>query len=89
MISRRELFTSLFEKVRGLTQDRPPTLARIERGACLAWRRSFCTVCEEHCPIQDAITLDKGRPVINAELCDGCGICKEVCPSPRNAISLI
>jgi ferredoxin len=89
VISRRDLFTSLFDKARTLTGSEAPTLAKLERRSCLAWQRSFCTVCIEHCPIRGAITLDKGRPVIHAEACDGCGLCQKVCPSPINAITLV
>jgi Pyruvate/2-oxoacid:ferredoxin oxidoreductase delta subunit len=59
-------------------------LALLVRGACLAWQRVFCTSCVFACPEQ-AIPLDeRRRPIIDAELCTGCGIC--VAPCPENAI---
>jgi ferredoxin len=88
VISRRELFTSILDKVRDLAAPSGEKKARVVRGACLAWRRSFCTVCVERCPVERAITMDKGRPVIDPSLCDGCGICADVCPSPMPAIVL-
>ncbi len=59
-------------------------LALLVRGACLAWKRVFCTSCIFVCPEQ-AIPLDeRRRPIIDPELCTGCGIC--VAPCPENAI---
>lgn len=63
--------------------------ARIETMDCLAWQRSFCTVCFEQCPVPGAITLDQGRPTINASACTGCGICLYACPAPRKAVLLL
>jgi ferredoxin-type protein NapG len=63
--------------------------ARIETMDCLAWQRSFCTVCSERCPVPDAITLDQGRPTIDASVCTGCGVCLYVCPAPRKAVMLL
>jgi ferredoxin len=63
--------------------------ARIEVVDCLAWQRSFCTVCEERCPIPGAITLQDGKPSIDPVTCTGCGVCLSVCPAPRKAIMLM
>lgn len=56
---------------------------------CLAWQGSFCTVCFEQCPIEGVISLDQGKPVIDARACTGCGVCLYVCPAPRKAILLL
>ncbi len=55
--------------------------ARIEKSTCLVWTNSKeCLVCLEFCPV-GAIYLDqKGRPVVNPEICTGCGLCEENCP---------
>ncbi len=63
--------------------------ASVSQMDCLAWQRSFCTVCEEQCPIPGAINLDAGRPVIDPQACTGCGICLYACPAPRKAILLL
>ncbi len=65
-------------------------LARVDRALCLAWAHNKqCIVCEEHCPVADkAIKLDIARidghdvyrPVVDAALCVGCGICQNKCP---------
>ena len=69
--------------------------AVLNRNHCLPLARKInCIVCEEHCPIpQKAIrsrieqqTDDSGRritlqiPYVVDELCNGCGICENVCP---------
>jgi len=69
--------------------------AYIEHDRCIAWSdHQTCIVCEEMCPLpQKAITLDSGKfvapdgssitislPVVNREMCIGCGICENKCP---------
>lgn len=61
---------------------------RLRRDHCLAWQRSFCTVCSERCPEAGAIVLDEGRPVLVEERCTRCGECIAVCPAPINAFEL-
>lgn len=63
--------------------------ASINQMECLAWQRTFCTVCEERCPIPGAISLDLGRPIVNSQACTGCGVCFFVCPAPRKAVLLL
>lgn len=69
--------------------------AVFDKNQCLPFaKKTNCIVCEEHCPIpQKAIrsrtvaeTTDDGRsvrlqvPYVVTELCNGCGICENVCP---------
>ncbi|MBN1578767.1 MAG: 4Fe-4S binding protein [Chitinispirillaceae bacterium] len=62
--------------------------AVIDRHRCLAWAQNKeCLVCDEVCPY-NAITAyvvdtTKGRfkvPVVNEDLCLGCGMCEQHCP---------
>lgn len=61
---------------------------RLLRDRCLAWQKSFCTVCAERCPEPGAIVLDGGRPILVDERCTRCGVCIAVCPAPVNAFEL-
>lgn len=69
----------------------PKTLgiARIDIFTCVAHTGSFCTVCSEHCPIDGAIEMSRGKPSIVEETCTGCGVCQHVCPAPANAVLLM
>tara|TARA_B100001964_G_C14089331_1_gene534085 strand:- start:318 stop:953 length:636 start_codon:yes stop_codon:yes gene_type:complete len=64
-------------------------LAKIDSIACLAFRGTVCTVCVERCPVDQCMTMEAGRPKINAETCTGCGVCLYVCPAPGPAIHLL
>lgn len=70
-----------------LTWDAPTAsnigVAKVISDACVAWDWQGCTVCADKCPVEGAITLDdRGRPHVHGDLCDGCGLCEQVCPAP-------
>lgn len=61
--------------------------AVIDEYQCLAYRDTGCHYCVEACPYQ-AISYTKAasgssvlRPVVNTDLCNGCGACESVCVS--------
>jgi len=69
--------------------------AYIDHDRCIAWSdHQTCIVCEEMCPLPNkAISLESGEfssptgdtmtislPVVNREVCIGCGICENKCP---------
>lgn len=56
-------------------------LAEINKDTCLAWQGDECKVCYTSCPFYNrAIRLeDHKRPVIDHNVCVGCGICEHVC----------
>lgn len=62
---------------------------RIQPEHCLAWQRSFCSVCAERCPEPGAIVSLAGKPQVVARACTGCGLCVQVCPAPVNAFEVI
>ena len=59
-------------------------VAHINEERCIIWSgQSTCKLCSQYCPY-GAITLDElERPVIDANLCTGCGVCEYNCPSSR------
>lgn len=74
-------------------------LAVVDRTRCLPWaEQKECLVCEEHCPVsRKAIKRERQifsggsveKPVVDADLCIGCGICEYVCPvRPARAIRI-
>lgn len=70
-----------------LTMDAPSAVdigvAKVISDACVAWEWGGCTICADVCPVEGAITLDeRGRPHVDEQLCDGCGLCELECPAP-------
>jgi polyferredoxin len=74
--------------------------AVFDRNHCLPFARKIdCIVCEEHCPIPDKAIRSRevetigpdGRrhtvkePYLVDEICNGCGICENVCPLESKA----
>lgn len=74
-----------------LSRDRPRAIGRAQLlpQDCLAHQGTTCSACVEQCPEPGALRLHAGRPAIDAGACTGCGVCRYVCPAPRNAIVLL
>ncbi len=68
--------------------------AEVLRPACLAWTDGeSCMVCQEHCPYV-AIETDTSaegipRPVVQEDLCRGCGVCQNKCPAERAGKAIV
>ena len=74
--------------------------AVFDKNHCLPFARKIdCIVCEEHCPIPekairsrtvtviglDGIAKSVKEPYVVEEICNGCGICENVCPLESKA----
>ncbi len=58
--------------------------------SCLAYKGKECIVCDEMCPIPEAITVTNDlKPVFHEDKCIGCGTCVHSCPAIPNALNLI
>lgn len=62
---------------------------RVRPPLCLAWQGSFCSTCSERCPVEGVISVERGRPRVEASRCNGCGLCVQVCPAPLNALEFL
>lgn len=62
-------------------------VAKVKKGKCLAWAdNEYCMVCDEYCPYNAIETVWKGDvacPVVDPEICRGCGACEGACPAYR------
>jgi len=65
-------------------------LAEIIEKNCIAFDGHICRSCVNNCPFpEEAISINNdGKPVVNAEICNGCGICVQVCPSEEAGIRI-
>lgn len=64
--------------------------AELAPAKCRAYAGEDCQVCIDSCPIPGAIDLKIQRglavPVVEAEVCVGCGLCEHYCPTEPAAI---
>ncbi|MGY8959059.1 MAG: 4Fe-4S dicluster domain-containing protein [Alphaproteobacteria bacterium] len=68
-----------------------PTLAvaTIDEKSCLPYSGPECGACAHSCPVPGALHWVSGvRPVINAEACTGCALCREACIVSPKAIKI-
>ena len=68
-------------------------LAKVNQPACLGWTDGeYCMVCQEYCPYHaiDADYSESGvpRPVVNPEVCRGCGLYQNKCPAIRAGVAI-
>jgi ferredoxin-type protein NapF len=84
--------------IRPVTEDQKRQLrigcATVRREACLAWADGeYCVACIDACPyaaIMDDMAPDGlSRPVVDPELCRGCGVCQVECPAVRLGKAII
>lgn len=101
-LTRRDMLARLFRPVqRAVTAAVPATpaaatppaplshIAVIAGRHCLAYQGIPCTLCVDRCPVPGALRLEDGLPRVEPALCTGCDLCRQVCPSPEEAIRLV
>ena len=69
-------------------------IAKVRQDACLAWTDGeHCMVCQEYCPYlaigEDVSEDGLPRPVVDPEICRGCGFCQNQCPAIRNGVAIV
>jgi ferredoxin-type protein NapG len=62
--------------------------AEINTETCLPYSGPECGACATSCTVDGALTFQSEKPIINAELCVGCGLCREACIVEDKAISV-
>lgn len=56
--------------------------------SCLPYLGPECGACASSCPIPGALNWRAEKPVIDTELCTGCGLCREACIVQPKAIEI-
>lgn len=62
--------------------------AKVIEHTCLTFKNVMCDYCIYSCPTKGAISLQNGRPVVNEQLCTGCGQCVSSCISETKGIQI-
>ena len=66
-------------------------IADIDNDKCLAYRAVECRACQDPCDVRAisfiAVAGEISKPLVNTDLCNGCGACFGVCPN--HAISIM
>ncbi len=63
-------------------------LAAIDTETCLPYSGPECGACEHACPVPGALKWDLTKPVIDPEICPGCGLCREACIVNPSAVNI-
>jgi ferredoxin-type protein NapG len=68
----------------------PPKIANIaiDESTCLPFQGPECGACVSACPIPGAMRLDMEKPVIEPQLCVGCGQCRVACITEPKSINI-
>jgi ferredoxin-type protein NapG len=73
------------------TNSAAPKFARaeIDTEQCLPYQGPECGACADSCLLEGGLEWRRGgRPVINSEICSGCGACREACIVSPKAVTI-
>ncbi|QED47850.1 4Fe-4S dicluster domain-containing protein [Cytobacillus dafuensis] len=57
--------------------------------SCISFKEVMCDYCFRSCPVNGAIELIEGKPMISDDHCTGCGICVTNCISEHKGIHIL
>ncbi len=59
-------------------------LAKVISTNCVAFKDVMCDYCIRCCPEPGALSLESGKPMVDQNLCTGCGQCVVSCIQPKS-----
>ncbi len=62
---------------------------KIDVNQCNAFQGEECINCEYGCPIPGAIVFEDGKPIVQTQICIGCGVCVFACVEFPSAIHYV
>ena len=54
--------------------------AQLNRNTCIAWDDVICMACSGRCDYHAITTVHQRQAQVDAEVCNGCGMCISACP---------
>jgi ferredoxin-type protein NapF len=54
--------------------------AQLNRDTCIAWEDVICMACSGRCDYHAITTVHQRQAQVDAEVCNGCGMCVSACP---------
>lgn len=61
-------------------------VVNVQNSECLGYQQVMCDYCVRACPVDGALTMENGVPVVSVQYCTGCGICVSSCIAEGSAL---